>query len=217
MRDDEATCRTSLRSKEEEPGSPWLSWRSLAHFAQDSTRWHVGVVSCVDSLCGGDQYRHDRLAILGIGRRGMTLTLYPEEAPTIASDRAEIDSVEIFQGSDHALVLARLDTDTQRPCSAGPESYADETGYFVLLRGGQVAQAFRIDLGADWGSHDDVDGDTGGTRATTLRASNDSVTATFQIEDWHERSAPPWGEERHVTDSGVVRFAYSADSTRFVR
>ena len=217
LSDDEGTCRTGLASKEEEPGSPWLSWHSLARIEQDSTLWHVGAVSCVDSLCGSDLYRHDRLAILGIGRHGMVLTLYPQEAPTIASERAEIDSLKIYRGPDRILLVARLGTDSQHPCSDGPESYAGDTGYFVLLRGGQVAQAFRIDLGEDSASHDDVDGDAGTTQSASLHASADSVTVAYQLTDWHEQSAPPWGEERHVTDSGVVRLVYDPDSTRFVR
>jgi hypothetical protein len=217
--DVEVACRTKLFSKEMEPGSPWIEWRSLGRIDAGDVAWYVAALSCTDAVCAEERVLHDRLALLAIDRDRSRLILLPPQAATIGDPGTEaVDSLASIRAGDHALVQVRRRVRSGHPCFDGGDRVDDDEHHFLVLRGDSLAQCFVLIPRDEWGSHDDVDGDSATERRGTIVMTATSVRMDYQIE---ERQYSPDGDESKtrtkITKRGVVRLAYDRRSGRFVR
>jgi hypothetical protein len=214
--DIEAVCRTGLRSRSEEPGSPRLAWRHFVRATTDSCTWVVGAVSCGDTLCA-DWVTQDRLAAVSAEPRTVRIMLFPAGALSIGAEgTVSVDSISAFRANDHVLVQARRISTTDHPCYGGPESSRTEYAEFLVLRGARVTQAFALGGSSESSSEDDVDGATGKTVHAELRVSADTIIRTLRIEDWHESpDGDPRKMERKLRTE-TLRLVYDPRSEEFV-
>jgi hypothetical protein len=224
----ESACRTHLYSKESEPGSPWLMWRSFRRVQAGNTPWYVGGLSCTDLLCRYsltedespvELVLHDRVALVGIGPERTCVYLFPPEPATIHDEgTAAIDSVGAIQGGDHVLVQIRRAVNSEHPCYDGGDREWSDEHYFVVLRGDSLLQCFRMILGHGYYSHDDVDGDAETYRTVALAVTANSIRMSYQdVETQHSLDENPAKDRTRVTRRGVVELAWDARTGRFRR
>lgn len=222
----ETACRTKLLMKEEEPGSPWLMWRSKRRVQAGDTPWYSGGLSCTDVLCGYSNTEdpvepllHDRAALVGIGPGRTRVYLWPKEPSTIGDEgSAEVYTVDAIPGKDYVLVQMWRAVTSEHPCYDGGDHVSSDEGYFMVLRGDSLVQCFRLVPKWEWDSHDDVDGDLETTRTSTLSVSATSIRMDYRVE---ERQHSPDGDESKtttkITRRGAVNLAYDPKSGRFRR
>jgi hypothetical protein len=212
---DEEACRANPMSKEDEPGSPWVTWRTLARMEQGGDTCFVGALSCTDSLCGPDLVPHERLCVICADRDRAEVSLYPNEAPSIRDEPAEIDSVAIFPAGDHILLEAHLKETDYSPCGGVGGSRGSVDGYFVTLRGGRVIQAFSLDLAVWVDEENPPEGDSGWAFTTTSRVTANVVEMDFKDEDWSDTTSA--GEQRVLNEAGTIRYEYNSEQGLFTR
>lgn len=213
----EGECRSNLFSKDAEPGSPWLLWRSLGRVELDSCVWYAGALSCTDAVCGNELLLHDRLALLHVRRDRSGMSLFPQEASGIQDGPADLDSVAFLRGAGYVLVQARRRVTSEHPCYDGPDAEEAAEMFFAVLRGDSVVQAFELESESYSGSHDDVSGDAGADVHGDLVVRADAVQLSYKAEEWSESpDADPAKTKRTVTP-GAVRFEYRPKTGHFVR
>ena len=216
LQDAEATCRSGLLSKDDEPGSPTLSWRHLAYLRADSCSWYVGALSCWDSLCGA-QVTHDRLALLCVCRATSRIFILPVETPSIGEpDVQRVDSAAIFRAPDHALIQARRQLTNDHPCWWGPDGYEVEKSDFVVVRGDQLLQAFTLDVSSDASSHDDENGGSGTSVTVVIDASAAVVRMDSKRDEWEASPDLDPNKTVHHLSSSRARLEYSRATHRFI-
>jgi hypothetical protein len=213
----ESSCRTDLFSKDAEPGSPSLLWRSLGRVDLGENAWYAAGLSCADFLCGDQLVLHDRVALLAIGRNRSRVILLPRMPATIGDPgTAVVDSMAWFRGDGYALLQVRRRLQSEHPCYGGGDYQASDEAYFFVLRGDSLAQSFGLVPWDFWGSHDDVDGDVDTERRATLRVTSRSVRMTYEVE---ERRFSPDGKdvEKSVIGRGDLHYEYRPKEARFKR
>lgn len=224
----ESACRTNLFMKEQEPGSPWLMWRSFGRVPAGGTPWYVGGLSCTDVLCRYsltedeepvELVLHDRVALVGVGPERTSVYLFPPEPATIHDDgTAAVDSVGVVQGGDHVVVQIRRAVNSEHPCYDGGDREWSDEHYFLVLRGDSLLQCFRMTLGHGYYSHDDVDGDAESYRSADLAVTATSIRMRYQdVETQHSLDDNPAKDRSRVLRRGVVELAWDARAARFRR
>ena len=221
----ESRCRTGLLMKEQEPGSPWLTWRSLARVDVDDAVWYVAALSCVDSVCSAhdepptELLLHDRVALLAVGRKRSRVFLLPPEPATIGDEgSALVDHASAIRGDGHTVVQVHRHLESSHPCYDGGDYVASDELYVFVLRGDSLAQALVLVPHEKWDSHDDVDGDHETDRTSTLSVTPTAIRLAYQVE---ERQHSPDGDETKVRTTisgrGVVTLLYDRRIGRYRR
>ena len=213
----EGECRATLLSKDAEPGSPWLLWRSRGRVELDGCVWYAGALSCTDAVCGSELLLHDRLALLHVRRDRSGLFVLPPRAAGIQDGPSDVDSVAFIRGAGYVLVQARRRVTSEHPCYDGPDSQEATEMYFAVLRGDSVVQAFELESESTTSSHDDESGDAGADVRGDLVVTADAVQFDHAVEEWSESPDADPGKTKKAVTPGTVRFEYRPKTGRFVR